>query len=287
MYRKLIVLLVGSALATSASAGERHRAHKAERAAKHESIGLGSGAAIGALAGGPVGLIIGAAMGGWLGDRFHHERDARRGRAERGARRVRAKALERGSSSERAAAEAGAAPSGERAQHRRDVEEALSIDVHFRTEDSTIDPATSSGSRSSCVHGASRRHRDPSRRAHGRARHAAVQRRAVDCARRIRARHSPARGHAGRANRRDGRGVGRRRRPIKDADGMALDRRVAVTVVGLDDASRVARDALVPAPPAASSGRSWPGAAADGSAVASGHASSPRSKLRGDRAALR
>ena len=77
MQSKLIVLLVSSALATTGWAGERHRAAKAERAAKEESIGLGSGAAIGAIAGGPIGLIIGAAFGGWFGDRFHHERSGR------------------------------------------------------------------------------------------------------------------------------------------------------------------------------------------------------------------
>jgi len=142
MYRKLIFLVVGSALATSASAGERHRAHKAERAARHEaraaqheSIGMGSGAAIGAMAGGPVGLILGAAFGSWIGDRFHHEHDARI-KAEQSTEQAlaRSKTLEtRLVAAESAASQAGAAFAGERAQHHRDLEEALSIEVLFRT----------------------------------------------------------------------------------------------------------------------------------------------------------
>src|SRR5690606_32248182 len=74
MKSKILVLAIGSMLATSSFAGERNRAN----ANKEESIGIGSGAAIGAAAGGPVGLILGAAFGGWLGDRFNHERGERR-----------------------------------------------------------------------------------------------------------------------------------------------------------------------------------------------------------------
>ena len=45
--------------------------------ATHESVGIGSGAAIGAVAGGPVGLVFGAAMGAFLGDLFDTEHNAR------------------------------------------------------------------------------------------------------------------------------------------------------------------------------------------------------------------
>ena len=63
MQKKLIVLIIGSLLATSSFAAPKSRAERQEaraarqesRAAKEESIGVGSGAAIGALAGGPVG----------------------------------------------------------------------------------------------------------------------------------------------------------------------------------------------------------------------------------------
>lgn len=46
---------------------------------KHERIGLASGAMIGGLAGGPLGAVFGAALGGWLGDAYDtqgQERDA-------------------------------------------------------------------------------------------------------------------------------------------------------------------------------------------------------------------
>src|SRR5262245_38800148 len=92
MQKKLIVLIIGSLLATSSFAGPRHRAAKDETAkdetrvvAKEESIGLGSGAVIGAAAGGPVGFVLGAAFGGWLGDRFHREHTARVEADERAA----------------------------------------------------------------------------------------------------------------------------------------------------------------------------------------------------------
>ena len=44
---------------------------------KQESIGVGGGAVIGGAAGGPVGLILGAALGSWLGDRLHNEQTAK------------------------------------------------------------------------------------------------------------------------------------------------------------------------------------------------------------------
>jgi outer membrane protein OmpA-like peptidoglycan-associated protein len=142
MQKKLIVLLVGSLLAAPTFAGPKNRAAKDETrvAAKEESIGVGSGAAIGALAGGPVGFVIGAAFGGWLGDRFHDERAARREADERAAH----ASAHAGSlqtllaASERAAAEKDAALFSERVAHRRSLQEALSVEVFFRTEESGL-----------------------------------------------------------------------------------------------------------------------------------------------------
>lgn len=138
MNQKVIVLLIGSLLATSSWAGPKNKAPK------EESIGLGSGAAIGAMAGGPVGLILGAAFGGWLGDRFHAERSERRSADERAA-----KASEHSASlerlltaTERDVAAKDAELFGERAAHRRSLEEALAIEVFFRTEQSGLDGAT-------------------------------------------------------------------------------------------------------------------------------------------------
>src|SRR5690606_11384073 len=104
------------------------------------AIGLGSGAAIGAAAGGPVGLLIGAAFGGWLGDRFHTERSARRDADSRAAQ-ASAHAGELQTllaASERAVAEKDAALFSERVAHRRNLQEALSVEVFFRTEESGL-----------------------------------------------------------------------------------------------------------------------------------------------------
>jgi outer membrane protein OmpA-like peptidoglycan-associated protein len=246
MYSKLIVLLVGSALATSASAGERHRAHKAERAAKHESIGLGSGAAIGAMAGGPVGLILGAAFGSWIGDRFHHEHDARLA-AEQGSEQAhaRTKALEtRLAASEAAASKVGAELIAERAQHRRDLTEAMSIEVLFRTEDSAIAPPTEERLAKLValivpLDGAVVRlegHTDV--RGTDRYNNALATARADNVRDAlIRAGMPPERIVVTAAGKADSQATD------NDADGMALDRRVKMSVVGVDDASRVAQSA--------------------------------------------
>jgi outer membrane protein OmpA-like peptidoglycan-associated protein len=143
LSRKIIVALVGSLLATSSMAAPKHRGAK-EGGAKEESIGLGSGAAIGAIAGGPVGLILGAAFGGWIGDRFHHERQQRRMADER-ATEVSAHAAELEqllAVSERNVAEKNAELFGERVEHRRNLQEALSVEVFFRTEESGLGSPT-------------------------------------------------------------------------------------------------------------------------------------------------
>jgi outer membrane protein OmpA-like peptidoglycan-associated protein len=136
--RKVIVALVASLLATSSMAAPKNRAPK------EESIGLGSGAAIGAIAGGPVGLILGAAFGGWLGDRFHHERSARRDADQRAAEAsAHAGSLETLlAASERTVAAKDAELFTQRIEHRRDLQEALSVEVFFRTEDSGLGAPT-------------------------------------------------------------------------------------------------------------------------------------------------
>jgi len=138
MKSKVIVFLVSSVLATSGWAAEKNRAPK------EESIGLGSGAAIGAIAGGPVGFIVGAAFGGWLGDRFHHERSERRAADQRSAEAAdKADSLQRLlAASEQAVAEKDAALYNERVAHRQDVQEALSVEVFFRTEASGVGGAS-------------------------------------------------------------------------------------------------------------------------------------------------
>jgi outer membrane protein OmpA-like peptidoglycan-associated protein len=135
MNKRIIALLVGSLLATSSMAAPKNRGD-----AKEESIGLGSGAAIGAIAGGPVGLILGAAFGGWIGDRFHHERSERRMADERAAE-ASAHAGQLATllaASERTLVVKDAELNTERVEHRRDLQEALSVEVFFRTEESGL-----------------------------------------------------------------------------------------------------------------------------------------------------
>ena len=134
MKKQIIALVVGSMLASPGWTAEKNRA------AKEESIGLGSGAAIGAIAGGPIGFIIGAAFGGWLGDRFHHERSERAAADKRaGDAQAHAAALERKlAGSEQQLASTQSELRSERVAHRQDLEQALSVEVYFRTEDSVL-----------------------------------------------------------------------------------------------------------------------------------------------------
>ena len=71
MIRHAIVLLIAAAYSTTGWAADD------SRASKYETIGVGSGGAVGAAAGGPVGFIVGAAVGAWLGDQFHQQGRAR------------------------------------------------------------------------------------------------------------------------------------------------------------------------------------------------------------------
>ena len=71
MIRYAIVLLVTTAFTTAGWAADE------SQASKYETIGVGSGGAVGAAAGGPVGFIVGAAIGAWLGDQFNQQHRAR------------------------------------------------------------------------------------------------------------------------------------------------------------------------------------------------------------------
>jgi outer membrane protein OmpA-like peptidoglycan-associated protein len=247
MNRKLIVLVMGSLLATSSLAAPKDRAPrervKKEHAAKEESIGLGSGAAIGALAGGPVGLIVGAAFGGWLGDRFHTERGARRDADERAAQAsAHAGSLEQLlATSERMVAEKDATLYSERVAHRRDLQEALSVEVFFRTEASglggeTEERLTRLAALIEPMDGAVIR-----LEGHADARGTETFNTTLSTARAEAVRDALIRGGmpaervivtaAGEAS---------SSAPEQDTDGMALERRVQMEVVDLDAAGRVA-----------------------------------------------
>jgi outer membrane protein OmpA-like peptidoglycan-associated protein len=239
MKSKILVLLVSCALATSGWAGQRH-----ERKKNEESIGVGSGAAIGAMAGGPVGLILGAAFGGWLGDRFHHERGARIEADQRAAEAdAQSKTLEtRVAASEQNAAQAGAALADERTQHRRDLEEALSVEVLFRTEDSVVTPAaeerlTKLVALIAPFDGAVIRLEGHTDVRGTDSYNAALSQLRADAVRNALVR-------AGMPAERiivNAAGEAESQATEQDTEGMAFDRRVQMSVVGLDDASRVAQ----------------------------------------------
>jgi outer membrane protein OmpA-like peptidoglycan-associated protein len=138
MKKQIIALVVGSMLASPGWTADKNRA------AKEESIGLGSGAAIGAIAGGPIGFVLGAAFGGWIGDRFHHERSERAAADQRaGDAQAHAAGLERKlAGSEQQIASTQSELRNERIAHRQDLEQALSVEVYFRTEDTVLGTGT-------------------------------------------------------------------------------------------------------------------------------------------------
>lgn len=70
---KQLIIVLGLLVATPALAEP-----DSGKSSKPEAIGVGSGAIVGAAAAGPVGFIVGAALGGWVGDRFHQEGEARK-----------------------------------------------------------------------------------------------------------------------------------------------------------------------------------------------------------------
>ena len=135
MLKQLLVLTVTGAVATTAWTDET------SGASKQEAMGVGSGAVIGAAAGGPVGFVLGAALGGWLGDRFHDEREQRLTAEERYAE-VRAEAGELEAllaRNERETARLESQLLAERESHSRALEEALNVEVYFRTAETTLD----------------------------------------------------------------------------------------------------------------------------------------------------
>jgi outer membrane protein OmpA-like peptidoglycan-associated protein len=259
MQRKLIVLIIGSLLATPSFAGPkdraarsevreariaaRHEAREARVAAKEESIGLGSGAVIGAAAGGPLGFVLGAAFGGWLGDRFHDERASRREADERAAQAT----AHLGSlqtllaASERVVAEKNAELYSERVAHRRDLQEALSVEVFFRTEESGLGGSTEErlaklAALIEPMEGAVIR-----LEGHTDARGTEMYNSTLSTARAQAVRDALIR--AGMPAERvivTGVGETSSTAPEQDTDGMALERRVEMNVVDIDGAGRVA-----------------------------------------------
>jgi outer membrane protein OmpA-like peptidoglycan-associated protein len=247
MKKQIVAVLVASLLASSTGwTAPKHRAPKPEKdhAAKEESIGVGGGAAIGAIAGGPVGLILGAAFGGWLGDRFHHEKSERVAADKRAidAQQHSASLERKLAGTEQRLASTDSQLRSERAAHRQDLEQALAVEVYFRTEESALGAGTEQrlaqlAQLVGSIDGAVIRldgHTD--------ARGTKQYNDALSSARAQAVRDALIRG-----------GMPAERIVVTasgelssvaaehDVDGMALDRRVQINIVTVDDASQVAR----------------------------------------------
>lgn len=238
--KHLLVLAAASAVATTGWTAEK------ERKAKHEAIGLGSGAVIGAAAGGPVGFVIGAAFGGWLGDRFESEHTGRLEAEEKYAE-ARAEADELEgllARNERELAQIAARLESERLSHARSLEEALNLQVYFRTARSEVEPGAAErlsriGELVRSMDGAVvllEGHADPRGDEQynvelSQARAESVRRILVD---------------AGVPEDRiaiSAEGESRSEAPIDDVDALALDRRVSISIVGPGGEERVAQHA--------------------------------------------
>jgi outer membrane protein OmpA-like peptidoglycan-associated protein len=239
MKKTVIAVVIGSLLTTPAFAGARNKTPK------EEGIGLGTGAAIGALAGGPVGLVLGVAFGGWLGDRLHEEKSGRAtAEQQAGEASAKSKTLQaRLASSEQHAAVAQAELDAERTAHRQDIEQALAVDVLFRTEQGTLDAAMQAklerfadlvrpmdGALIQVEGHTDVRGTDEYNDALSAARAESVRAALIGAG-------VPSERIVVSATGKSGAAAG-----VADTDGMALDRRVAIRVIGRDDSGRVAQE---------------------------------------------
>ena len=145
MIRHAIVLLVAAAFSTAGWAADE------TRTSTYETIGIGSGGAVGAAAGGPVGFIVGSAVGAWLGDRFHQQGQARDEFEQNWmASESRAAELDdllndaeqQVSSMESQVAELESRSRQETRQLRAAVRDALDVQVLFRTDEDTLPDET-------------------------------------------------------------------------------------------------------------------------------------------------
>ena len=106
---------------------------------KQQSIGVASGFAIGAAAAGPVGAIAGAAAGGWLGERFHRQASAREAlQAD-----LEKAAVEQGTLAARLAVLNGSLAEEQSRSGQLDLAlkstDQLATVIHFRTNDDTVE----------------------------------------------------------------------------------------------------------------------------------------------------
>ena len=145
MIRHAIFLLIAAAFSTAGWAADD------SRASKYETIGVGSGGAVGAAAGGPVGFIVGAAVGAWLGDQFNRQHQARdefeRNWIDSETRVTELDDLLQGAEQKVSTMESGVAVletrlRRETEQLRAAVRDALDVQVLFRTDEDTLPDET-------------------------------------------------------------------------------------------------------------------------------------------------
>ncbi len=135
MFKKIILTGISATALTSVGwTAEPNQQPDRER------VGIASGAVLGGLAGGPLGVVIGAAFGGWLGDEFDEERRERDEFERRWTLATEEVAhlngLFRGS--ERELEQLRAASRHEAATMREKVREALEVQVLFKTADASL-----------------------------------------------------------------------------------------------------------------------------------------------------
>lgn len=135
MKKQLAVLVAAGIVSGPAATAEP------VKSPKEEKIGLGSGAVIGAIAGGPVGFILGAGLGGWIGNRLHEEKEAHAASETRLADTEARLAAANGDlrDRERVLEDLRAELGAERRQFRSAMRDALGVELFFRTAESGLD----------------------------------------------------------------------------------------------------------------------------------------------------
>lgn len=135
MIRKIIITGISATVMTSVgwTAEQDHEPTQ-------ERIGVASGAVLGGLAGGPIGVVLGAAFGGWLGDEFDVQRRERDDFEQRWALASEEVANLNGliEGSEREVERLRADSSRDATAMREKVREALDVQVLFKTGDTSL-----------------------------------------------------------------------------------------------------------------------------------------------------
>lgn len=246
MRNKILTITALSLMAAPAMAAGKKDANK------HEAAGLGSGVVVGAIAGGPIGAILGGVAGGWFGDRFGKEHKAKLEFEQRyGEAQANADELERTVDSledslvgsERKVSSLESQMLAEERAYRSALQQALNTQVFFRTAESALheDSIASLGRMAQLINSID----GFVIRLEGHADSRGDEQYNVEL--------SEARANSVRdaliaagfpANRISVTAVGETQAQAeeKDLDALALERRVHIELVGMDEATRVARE---------------------------------------------